>query len=704
MIHRNSPLLRACALVWFTLALAPPPSSACEADKILDSWVLPREVNVVGTQSKRVGGAIVCDAAVSDEGVIGFLLNLVDVDSEPGDPSGDDDDVLASGQITGMVAPGPTSTRIAAARIYTVRCDENEEFPDTGEGHSGNQAELALEVMTGFRDSVQVVPSAGIVPGRCFPAGTSVLNLNLSPFSIPGLPPPVDLGFGVTLRVTAGEAHLEFITSAGGPLPDEVMVNVLSLMQESPFAAKAQDAPLTLTITGDGSFVDVTGTVSESGEINATGTGTVAGFPNIAVRMTGTLRGGDLNAQYAMGTNGGLPGGFPIVFDMQGESEDYKNFWNEAGDAILELANELALHNPPANPGGVDLEDAMVRLAGNLTVAQAGLRHAPQDGIAQAAFSGIATRLTEVADEVAVSTIAGRDTAAANLRRAASASEEAAQRIAGFIESPPDAQLNAGIAGWLETLDRMAASVRAFMLAVYGEEILTSVSAASFQRGPAAPDSILSGFGLIGAATASADSLPLPASLGGVSILLTDSSGREFRVGMFFTSSGQLNYLVPAGVAHGPALLTVSRDGVVVASGALEIEAVAPSVFTANADGAGVPAAFVQRVHPDGTSSFADAFTAAPAGGFGPARIDLSDDESLYFLALFGSGFRDADEVIVRIDGEAIDGVLFAASPQFVGLDQANVPLGPALRGRGVVTVELEAGGIVANPVEVAFE
>jgi hypothetical protein len=76
-------------------------------------------------------------------------------------------------------------------------------------------------------------------------------------------------------------------------------------------------------IRGHEPFVDVSGTIDASGSFDASGRGTVAGFRNVSVRMSGTLRdcsdtAGTMTAEYSMGTNGELPGGQPIVFAVRG--------------------------------------------------------------------------------------------------------------------------------------------------------------------------------------------------------------------------------------------------------------------------------------------------------------------------------------------------------------------------------------------------
>ena len=139
-----------------------------------------------------------------------------------------------------------------------------------------------------------------------------------------------------------------------------------------------QAAPLTITVTGDGSFVDVTGTVTAEGVIEAAGQGTVAGFPNINVTLTGTVRGGVLDAEYSMGTGGQLPGGFPIVFELTGTSPEFTAFWDATAEALNEFANGLAQFPLPTPSGAVDFEDAFSRQAANLAVAASGFENLPQ--------------------------------------------------------------------------------------------------------------------------------------------------------------------------------------------------------------------------------------------------------------------------------------------------------------------------------------
>lgn len=82
-----------------------------------------------------------------------------------------------------------------------------------------------------------------------------------------------------------------------------------------------------ITITGASPFVNVAGTDYDPNytagfNFTASGTGTVAGYPNIDIKLTNgyvPAAGNTVVGQYTIGGNGGLPGGQPIVY----------SFWTE---------------------------------------------------------------------------------------------------------------------------------------------------------------------------------------------------------------------------------------------------------------------------------------------------------------------------------------------------------------------------------------
>lgn len=79
--------------------------------------------------------------------------------------------------------------------------------------------------------------------------------------------------------------------------------------------------PGSVVIEGPDPWVTVTGDINEDGSFVATGRGTVAGFPDIAVVFEGTISLDRIAGEYTMGAEGGLPGGEPITYLVIGEAE-----------------------------------------------------------------------------------------------------------------------------------------------------------------------------------------------------------------------------------------------------------------------------------------------------------------------------------------------------------------------------------------------
>ena len=74
------------------------------------------------------------------------------------------------------------------------------------------------------------------------------------------------------------------------------------------------------------------------------------------------------------------------------------------------------------------------------------------------------------------------------------------------------------------------------------------VNAATFTAGPAAAEAIYSLFGAELAATSEvATSTPLPTTLAGTTVEVTDASGTVRTAPLFFVGSSQINFLVPSG-------------------------------------------------------------------------------------------------------------------------------------------------------------
>jgi uncharacterized protein (TIGR03437 family) len=78
-----------------------------------------------------------------------------------------------------------------------------------------------------------------------------------------------------------------------------------------------------------------------------------------------------------------------------------------------------------------------------------------------------------------------------------------------------------------------------------------------------APEAVVAAFGVnLANGIEVATTIPLPTSLRGSSLLIRDSQGTDRPAPLFFVSSGQVNFLLPAGTAVGVATITAnSADG-----------------------------------------------------------------------------------------------------------------------------------------------
>jgi uncharacterized protein (TIGR03437 family) len=220
-----------------------------------------------------------------------------------------------------------------------------------------------------------------------------------------------------------------------------------------------------------------------------------------------------------------------------------------------------------------------------------------------------------------------------------------------------------------------------------------------------APDSLVSAFGT-GLATgqASAASSTYPTTLGGTSIALVDSSNTSFPVPLVFVSPGQVNYMVPSGAKTGPAWLTITSGNGAVSQGVVLVAAVAPGIYSANANGQGVASAEVVTVHADQSQTVTQTFTCGSAGCT-PQPINVSAAGGTVYLELFGTGLRHAVSATVQVGNASLPALYAGAQGQYPGLDQVNVQLPASLAGSGMLNVVVRtADGSTSNVVTIAVQ
>ena len=239
-------------------------------------------------------------------------------------------------------------------------------------------------------------------------------------------------------------------------------------------------------------------------------------------------------------------------------------------------------------------------------------------------------------------------------------------------------------------------------------KLVTTVSGASYQsNGVLSGDAIASAFGVgMTTATLSAETLPLPTTLGGVTVKVKDRNGIERIAQLYFVSPSQINYLMPSGLALGGALVTIQNNNTVVSTGTVMIDTTAPGLFAANADGAGAAAANVLRIKPNGERSNEQIYVYdVVQKRFLAREIVIGGDE--LFLELYGTGIRQSTYLeSYQVKFGNISGTVLYAGPQccYVGVDQINVKIPSNVAGKGLVNIELTVDGKVANPVQLNFK
>ena len=228
---------------------------------------------------------------------------------------------------------------------------------------------------------------------------------------------------------------------------------------------------------------------------------------------------------------------------------------------------------------------------------------------------------------------------------------------------------------------------------------VVTVSGASFVA-PVAPDSIASAFVDVPIPQDGvASEIPLPTELGGTSLQIVDSKSSEWLGGLIFLANNtlggsQINFHIPAGVAPGTAAVNLLANGKKIATGQVEIRAVAPGVFFAGPKK--VAAAFIVTVAPDNSVVQMDA--ALPS--LQPRPIDLGPEGTRVLLVLFGTGIRNASKVTATVGGLPVGIVAAGAQCCFIGLDQINTDALPrSLAGRGEVELILTVDGVQSNAV-----
>src|SRR5262245_41451103 len=186
-------------------------------------------------------------------------------------------------------------------------------------------------------------------------------------------------------------------------------------------------------------------------------------------------------------------------------------------------------------------------------------------------------------------------------------------------------------------------------------------NAASFKTDQIARGSLVAVFGAqLANNTAVASSTNIPFDLGGVTVAVNGVAAR-----LILVSPGQINLVLPQVVANGDNVdFTINNNGLLTAGKITKLVDAAPGVFTVTSDGLGRTLGQCARVSPDGLSTI---ITLPPCS--------VGTESQANALVIFGTGWRNATGLQVKIGDQTLTPTFSGAQPDFPGLDQINVNL-----------------------------
>ena len=231
-----------------------------------------------------------------------------------------------------------------------------------------------------------------------------------------------------------------------------------------------------------------------------------------------------------------------------------------------------------------------------------------------------------------------------------------------------------------------------------------AVDGASYRDLALAPGSIFSIFGdLLSGETVQAEELPLPSELGATQLRITVGSQNRLAP-LFYVSPTQINFLVPFDLPFGGGSLEVLRDGLSSPPFPITLEPLVPALFTANAEGKGVPAGYYIRALGEAQVR-GELYTCPEEQPCVPLPLESPDPNEDVFLILFGTGFRNftSTKPEVHIGSTLAEVTFVGPHPDFAGLDQINIKIPRLLLGTGLQTLTIKHLDKLANEVTVHF-
>src|SRR5271157_875836 len=231
----------------------------------------------------------------------------------------------------------------------------------------------------------------------------------------------------------------------------------------------------------------------------------------------------------------------------------------------------------------------------------------------------------------------------------------------------------------------------------------TVALATAGQVEPFAPEAIISAYGAnLASGTTSAAALPLPTSLGGNTVTVTDSAAAARQAPLFYVSPSQINFEIPAGTATGTATVMFQNQNGTTQSAAITIGGVSPGIFELN--GSGLVAAWLLPVISGAQQPLQPVYQVV-TGNVVALPVSLGPSTEQVYLEMYGTGIRSAKSVTATVGGVSVPVLYSGSAPLYAGEDQVNIgPLPRTLAGKGSVNIILVADGQMANPVTVTIQ
>jgi len=242
-----------------------------------------------------------------------------------------------------------------------------------------------------------------------------------------------------------------------------------------------------------------------------------------------------------------------------------------------------------------------------------------------------------------------------------------------------------------------------YAAAIKSSNAVTLSAAWNSGAAPVAPASMISIYGTnLATMDTQATSLPLPKTLAGASVSITDATGVQTSLPLFFAGPNQINAEIPASVSVGPAVIAINTPSGTVDS-AVTLSQVAPALFTANEGGQGAASAQIVTNELNGQQITADTYSCEDGSCVG-VPLDVSSGATA--LVLYGTGIQNRaslSDVTVTIGSQTLP-AFYAGSAGYAGLDQVNVMLPASLAGSGTVNISVTIAGTQSNVVTATIQ